>query len=255
MEKRGQLIRFKEKVDVNIEFYSRLKDVCHELKLKYSEAENEMHEDIESFQEMLLITLSNDDALYQHSKDISARMQQYKEKEGFTLWDFKLQMMILELGTFNEIYRDLQMIEELYDRRVKLLSQRSQELQHLSGQNQAVDQTLPKRITNVQGEIDIHSNTSRAAYGVMGLLVHKIINVDIELIKHRKKERFQEIVKMYASKKLEHLKAEAEFWNNLNNHEGGRMTNLDTVILGSFNKTLPVQPKKPNPKDLKEAKD
>lgn len=228
LEMRDELVRFKEKVDVNIEFYNRFKDVAGDLKNKTDKYKSASTEDYDSFNEMLQITFSREEEKVEMMQEIFKSMKGNSDVEGYRFWENKLAMLSLELETYNEIYKDLQSLEQLYDRRLSGLNSANQEIEKLN--NQPEQPQTQQRLTQLREEITIHDSKGRSAYAIMGLLIHKIVKNDINYLKERKRERFNFIISTYSRMKIESLNNEIDYWNKVADFSNTRQTNLESII-------------------------
>ena len=57
IEKKSKILKFKEKIDVNIDFYTKLKGLVEDYGIKNNS--QKIKEDSKMFHEMLIITFSN----------------------------------------------------------------------------------------------------------------------------------------------------------------------------------------------------
>ena len=60
MEARSNLIKFKEKIDINVEFFLRFRDVCDDLRGKTASNFANIRDEFKAFNEMIMITFSSD---------------------------------------------------------------------------------------------------------------------------------------------------------------------------------------------------
>lgn len=252
LEMRNELIRFKEKIDVNIEFYNRFKDISADLKSKTEKYRSNSAEDFDSFNEMLQITFSREEEKVEMMQEIFKSMKGNDDVEGYRFWENKLAMLSLELDTYNEVYKDLQSLEQLYDRRLSGLNSANQEIEKLNSQ---LDQPEhQERLTLLREEAIVHDSKGKAAYAVMGLLIHKIVTKDIVYLKERKRERFNFIISSFARMKIDNLKNQIEYWNKVADFSNSRQTNLESVTK-KRKETTPAAPQNEEQQNFGEVRE
>ncbi len=169
-------------------------------------------EESKLFYEMLIINYSSDKEKFQHLKDTYAKFQNYDEKNNWKTIQENISMLVYELETFNEIYKDFKNLQLHNDKEKLRQTQVQQKIDNLSERNNSEDQKMLKINQNLLQQI----KANLALFdSLLGLVSERYIKSEIVIMKERKKQRFGELVKCFGDNDLRTIENKIELFGIL----------------------------------------
>lgn len=185
------------------------------------------------FHEMLIINYARYVDKYNRVKENYKSISDTKSKENWSDLYGRVGMLIQELSTYLEIVEDFKTIESLYRKAMKELTvykDKHAELTNKNVEKVGFFNSVPKDVKLMEYGDGIKKFEKRTKIfeRLLRILSKMIIEIQIPLIKERKKERFGGAVQDFAKRKIQELKSKQQFWHEIVK-ENGKETVLEPI--------------------------
>jgi hypothetical protein len=215
----AQKIReFKEKIEVNIEFYHKFLSLVREYINKM--ANHPMNQEKKVFFEMLVINYSNRQESFE---ELQKNYKDILEKDELEYWKFlerKIKMLENELACFLQIETDFTELVETYLKEKTnkaLLVKKIDTLEKTGSEKVGLFKKVSK--DDKMGEYQDKLKTSNERLDLYNKLLHitssVIINREIPIIKKCKKIRFKETIDVFSRDKIDLYGTKINFWESV----------------------------------------
>lgn len=158
--------------------------------------------------------------------------------DEFGFFERKIEMLVEELEAYTEAHYSFEKLENHYEENFKKYTELKEELDKVSKSAQESYGFFNKvskqdKIKDIQNKIIHFEAASAVEEKLLGLVIDQILQIQIPLIKQRKRERFDYIVKEFSRSKVQQLERELAFWNYLanNDHSIGTGEELDSKLV------------------------
>lgn len=170
------------------------------------------------FYEMLLVTFSSKKVL---SEELKLRYKQILNNNEAEMWDDfekKIDMLVEEISCYIEMVDDLDAVESLWQKNrlnQESLKQKIIELKNSPSRTVGFFNKKPKseKIEDYEREIKETEELHLAYSVLLNILPQVILNNETEIIKERKKVRFNDAMKTLSERKIKSLEDCLQFWN------------------------------------------
>lgn len=201
---------------------------CVNKKLKGGAKENGAHlgedgmrSESKLFYELLMITFSSKKEQYEELKLHYKQILNNNESEMWGDFEKKIDMLIEELACYLEITDDLNLLEGFYKENRKhydSLKKKLTELQNSRTETVGFFNKTPKsdKIIEYKAEIKKAEESNASLNTIINILSQVIIKNEIEVIKERKKQRYESAIKTFSQRKLKSLEDCLQFWHCIN---------------------------------------
>jgi len=226
--------KFREKIRVNVDFYQKLKAVAKENRKKLGK--EGIRPEYRNFHSLLMMTMADKKELH---GELSLRFKSMCENNETEMWyDFekKVAMLIEETSCFLEIAEDLRIIEELYVKNRKDQDTVKVKTKDLERSNDMMVGFFKRKLkTEKMDDYRMRIIMSKSlddCYSILlDILPQVIINSEMDIIKQRKKVRYDDAIRTFSARKMKTLEDGSEFWDAMK-------TEFDTIAFSSEMRNL-----------------
>ena len=218
IEQAKKIHEFKEKIEVNVEFYHKFLSLIREYINKF--IQSPLNQEKKVFFEMLVINYSNNDESF---NKLQKNYQEILERNELEFWQFlerKVKMLEFELVCYLHIENDFSKLFEKNRKELtnkKNLEKKIDSLEKNKSDMIGVFKKVPKqeKLNEYNEKLSL-SNQKLVLYKNLLIVSSKIIlDKQINIIKERKKIRFKETLDIFAKQNIDLYDVKITFWKSI----------------------------------------
>lgn len=160
------------------------------------------------------------------------------QSDEYGFFERKVEMIVEELEAYSEVHYCFEKLENNYEENFRKFTELRAELDKVTNSPQESYGFFKKvskqdKIKELQNQISHVDITVEFKGRLLGLVIDQMLEVQIPLIKQRKRDRFDYIVKEFSKNKIQQLERELAFWNHManNEHTIGNSEALDSKLI------------------------
>lgn len=207
--------KFKQKVEINIEFYQQLSDMA--CKIVLQNGENEKNQ-LESFYNSIIIPFGKNIETFKKLKDQCDKIHKINLQEFIINFQKEIEKISLEFSAFLDLFDDFETCQKLFnDKKNKIILLKKNLSDIKEPENGDISDRVEKEIEIKKMEYEINKNqmTLNKIEKLFEIFIMILIEIEIPFIKRRKKINYAKNLNVLAHQKFNLFNEQIAFWEDL----------------------------------------
>lgn len=213
-----RIFEFKEKIEVNVEFYRKFLSLIREYINKF--IQSPLNQEKKVFFEMLVINYSNNEESF---NKLQQNYQEILERNELEFWQFlerKIKMLESELVCYLHIESDFAKLFETNRKEVlnkKSIEKKIDSLEKNPSEMIGVFKKVPKqeKLNDYNQKLNLSNKKLGLYRDLLNVSSKIILENQIDIIKMRKKIRFKETIDIFAKQNIDLYGVKTDFWKSI----------------------------------------